>query len=524
MSDPSIRKIIEQVLAGSIRVPAFQRGFVWDSDRVAYLMDSIYKGYPFGAAIIWRTKSQLRSERHLGPFELPDNDEDYPIDYVLDGQQRITSIFGVFQTELEPTTEADAAWIDIFFDFSAVEDLQESQFLALTPDEVDPIVHFPIRTFFTTVEYRDATQGLDPELQEKIDAVQARFKEAVIPLQLIETDDRGKVAIVFERVNRLGVELDILQLLSAWTWSEEFDLQEEFRNLAEDLEPFGFKGIGDDSNLLLRCCSAIIGDDASSSGLLKLNGAEVRDRFDEIRNGIRGAIDFVRKNLEVEQLKNLPYPTLLVPLSVFFSHKDGTEPAYTDTQYDELCRWFWRSCFTRRFSAGVLKKLNRDIAGTKQLRDNKIIGLAGITCDISPEYFSDTIFTIGSVNTKTFVLMLAQLRPRSFKTGQPVDLGRALQTYNRTEFHHCYPRRYLKDQGRQPRDINRLANFVFLTRADNRDLGGVAPSEYRSKMHTESESEILTSAACPDSLFDDDYDQFVEDRALVLWDVATDLI
>lgn len=56
MGEVSIRSLIEQVQQGQIRVPAFQRGFVWDPDRIAFLMDSIYKGYPFGSAILWQTK------------------------------------------------------------------------------------------------------------------------------------------------------------------------------------------------------------------------------------------------------------------------------------------------------------------------------------------------------------------------------------------------------------------------------------------------------------------------------------
>lgn len=511
-----IRKVIEKVNNGTIRIPAFQRGFVWDADRVAYLMDSIYKGYPFGAAIIWRTKTPLQTERRLGPFELPDNEPGYPIDYVLDGQQRLTSIFGVFQTELVPEPDEQADWTSIYFDCSAAEDLQESQFVALAESEIDPAVHFPVGTFFTTTEYRDATQSLSAEMQSKIDSVQAKFKEATVPLQLIETDDRAKVAIVFERVNRLGVELDILQLLSAWTWSEEFDLQEKFAELADDLKPFGFAGIGEDSNLLLRCCSAVIGDDASSSGLLNLNGAEVRDRFDEIRNGILGAIDFLRKSLSVQQLKNLPYPTLLVPLAAFFAHPDGTEPSHAEGQYEELLRWFWRSSFTRRFSAGVLKKLNRDIAAAKALRDEGTPGLADITCVVGSEFFSEAQFTIGSVNTSTFILLMAQLGPRSFVTGLPSSLETALSAYNRTEFHHCYPRKHLKDKGLSTREINRLANFAFLTRADNRKLGGDAPSSYKGKMATGQLDAILSSALCPESLFEDDYEKFIAERSELL--------
>lgn len=485
-------------------------------------MDSIYKGYPFGTAIAWRTKKKLRTERQLGPFELPQRDDDYPIDYVLDGQQRLTSIFSVFQTELEVNPAAE--WMEIYYDFSAADDLQASLFAALPTAEVDTQDHFPINTFFDTVGYRKATERLTEEQLSRIDEVQAKFKEATVPFQTIETDDRERVAIVFERVNRLGVKLDILQLLSAWTWSEEFDLQEEFRDLASELQPFGFGGIGDESNLLLRCCSAVIGDDASSAGLLNLNGAEVRDRFSEIKNGVYGAIDFLKRHLNVEKLENLPYPTLLVPLAAFFARADGREPSYSGSQHEELCRWFWRSCFTRRFSAGVLKKLNRDIAAAKNLRDDDTDGLADIYCQLNREFFSENTFTIGTVNTSTFVLLLAQLKPLSFVTGQPVTLGKALSTYNRTEFHHCYPQKYLKSQDRSSADINRLANFAFVTRVDNNILGGDAPSIYRERMNQSLEQPILEGAACPPSLFDDDYERFISERASLLKEKAEALI
>ena len=88
------------------------------------------------------------------------------------------------------------------------------------------------------------------------------------------TEDRAKVAIVFERINRTGIPLDTLQLLTAWTWSEDFDLQHEFEELREDLAPFGFAGVGEDSNLLLRCCAAVIAGDAAPTTLVSLRGSE----------------------------------------------------------------------------------------------------------------------------------------------------------------------------------------------------------------------------------------------------------
>jgi len=523
MADLSIRRALERISEGQIRIPAFQRGFVWDAERVAYLMDSIHKGYPFGALILWRTKTQLKSERVLGPFQLSERDPDYPIDYVLDGQQRLTSIFGVFQTDLVPDSGVDTGWTDIYYDFDAKPDLQESQFYALLPDQVEPSRHFPVGTFFDVTGYRDATKELPPERLQEIDRVQAIFKEALIPLQMIETDDRSKVAIVFERVNRLGVELDIFQLLSAWTWSEEFDLQEKFQELAQDLKPFGFAGVGEDSNLLLRCCSAIMRGDASSSGLLGLNGAEVRDRFDEIVNGIKGAIDFLRSNVHVEKLENLPYPTLIVPLAAYFAVPDGKTAPVSDSQREELLRWFWRSSFARRFSAGVLKNLNRDVTEAIQLRESGKLGLSDIPWSLERDFFVETRFNISSVNTKTFILFLAQHIPLSFVSASKVSLANVLSHYNRSEFHHLYPRSYLKTQDRDSADINRLANFAIISAADNKILGGVAPSRYKARMTSAKLEDVLKSALCPSELFHDDYDAFLAARNDLLVSAAKKL-
>ncbi len=519
----TIRKILEQVHNGTIRVPAFQRGFVWDAERVAYLMDSIYKGYPFGALILWRTKEKLSHERQLGPFELPEVEPEYPIDYVLDGQQRLTSIFGVFQTDLSPVE--DAPWTQIYFDMYAEADLQESQFICPQPDEVDVERHFPIGTFFDVTAYRKATDHLSAEAAELIDNVQSVFKEATIPTQEVATEDRAKVAIVFERVNRLGVELDTFQLLSAWTWSDDFDLQERIRTLTDEVSPHGFGDISEDTNLILRCCAAVVADDASPATLMGLKGADVRARFDEIENGVKGAIDFLRTNLSVKTLANLPYSSLLVPLAVFFAAPDTKTVNVSDSQRIAIERWIWKSCFSRRFSAGVLRNLKRDIDEMAALRKDgtsRIDSSFAVTLD--EEYFIDQSFTIGTVHTKTLILLLANKRPRSFISGSSVDLGPVLQAYNREEFHHLMPRKFLKDQGRTTTEINRLANFAIISAADNKKLGGDAPSVYKKKMPAGAIDVILGAAACPNSLFDDDFDAFIRARAKALADYAKSLM
>lgn len=514
MPDFTIRDIVSKARRGEIRIPAFQRGFVWDPDAVARFMDSIYKDYPYGSLLFWRTKQSLRSERTLGPFALPERDPDYPVDYVLDGQQRVTSIFGVFERDLPVVKEGD--WTEIYFDFKADQSIQESQFMPLIDSEVDRSRHFPLNALFDTVSYRAATLHLSDEQAKKIDEMQAKFKEAQIPVQIIETENRASVAIIFERINRQGIPLDTLQLLSAWTWSEEFDLQEKFAELSDELRPFGFAGEYVDNTLLLRCCAAVIARDASPETLVNLDGAHVRARFDEVANGIKGAIDFLRGNLRVEAMHNLPFTTILVPLSVFFAAPSGSQVRMTSEQRRTIVRWFWKSAFSRRYSSGVLRNLRNDIAEMANLKNNHHSDIDTFKVDISPEFFLENVFGIGRVNTKTFVLLLAQSQPLSFVSGSPVALDRVLKEYNRNEFHHVFPRRHLRNSGVHKHGDSVLANYSFLSKVDNSHLGGAAPVTYRSKMAIDILGEILTRSLLPPTLFEMTYDDFVRERAELL--------
>jgi hypothetical protein len=517
MENQSIREILDAVYRGQVRIPAFQRGFVWDPDRVAFLIDSIYKGYPFGSLLFWRTNEPLRTERRLGPFELPLPNEDFPIDYVLDGQQRVTSIFGVFQTELEH--QNDENWKDIYFDFSLADDVQESQFLALDPTEVDSEKHFPLNSFFDTAEYRRLTRKMDDSLAEKIDMVQATFKEAKVPVQSFRTDQKDKVAIIFERINRQGIPLDTLQLLSAWTWSEDFQLQSQFEDLIEELEGYGFSELSNDISLLLRCAAAVLTNSCKPESLVELNGADVRNRFQEVVNGIKGALDFLKTELNVHSISLLPYKYLLVPLSVFFSVEGNREFSYSDQQRQTIVDWFWRCSFVKRYSHGTMRNLGVDIDEIKKLKQNQPNTLANLNPQINADTFKKEKFVMNSVLTKAFILLLSKKTPINLINGSPIDLEAKLRDCNRKEFHHLMPRAFLKNSEQNIYHESCLANFCFISRVDNRMLGGDKPSIYRNKITGDIDS-IIASHYCPNALFDDNYEQFINNRSELLSQAA----
>lgn len=402
------------------------------------------------------------------------------------------------------------------FSNKADDNLQESQFFALADNEFDSKKHFPLNCLFHTVKYRQATSALSDADVIKIDKLQSVFKEVKIPYQTLETDDKAKVSIVFERINRKGIPLDTYQLLSAWTWSEEFDLQNKFEDLADELKPYGFEDVGANVNLLLRISSAILSHDGSVGALMNLNGSIVRNRFDEIINGVRGAIDFLKRNLHVEKIENLPYENILVPLSVFFSSKGNQHYSYSDAQRGVIEKWFWRTCFSKRYSAGILRALNKDIEEMLKLKSNQPSNLAAIPVNINEDFFIKNIFSMGTVNTKTFILMLAQNKPKSFVTGSPITLSSVLKEYNRNEFHHIYPKAFLKGEADLNYSDSCFANFCFMSRVDNKTLGGVAPSIYKGNMPSNPKT-ILDSAFIEEGvLFADNYNEFVEYRTNVL--------
>ena len=521
----TIRKLIERISSGDIRIPAFQRGFVWTPDQVAFLLDSIYKGFPIGTVFLWQTDTRLKSEKNLGQYLLPEPKRDYPVNYVLDGQQRLTSLFGVFQTDLKPSVElSDNEWIDIYFDVFADDNLQESSFLPLRLVEVDLKRHFPMNTMFDSVNYRKTTSQFDADKIKKLDKVQEKFKEALIPVQSLETDDRNKVAIVFERINRAGTRLDIYQLLTAWSWSEDFDLQIKFSELIAEVSSFGFGDLSEDQDLQLKCCSGVILGEAAPASILNMQGDDVRKRFVEIETGIKGTIDFLNKELKVSSYSCMPFPSMMVALTSFFSTDRAAGFPIKNYQRQAIVNWFWRSLFSRRYSAAVNKHHESDIAEIQRLKKGDTDTIREFTVNIDESYFTKNQFNVSSVNTKAFILMLAQFSPKSFLSGANVDLEEVLKRVNRNEFHHIFPRKYLEGKGVPANRINCLANFCFISNADNQKIKDKAPTEYKALIPAVTLPQVMEHALCPHDALDMDFDDFLTARADILLKKAKELM
>ena len=128
--------------------------------------------------------------------------------------------------------------------------------------------------------------------------------------------------------------------------------------------------------------------------LLELNGQQVRSAFPKVKNGILGAIDFMRKQLKISSLKNLPYSSLIIPLCTFFAEPDGKEVSYNSITHNKLKKWFWRSCFTNRYSSQPKRTTITDIEEIGKLKNGEKNSFGEIICNIDKSFFKENYFRL----------------------------------------------------------------------------------------------------------------------------------
>jgi len=143
-------------------IPQFQRDFVWNKAEAAKLLDSILKGYPVGSFILWETKDRLRTIKNIGGISLPTPKAGDSVYYVLDGQQRITSIYASLSGAIIGKADYSKLFIDLTVDESQeivvmnVDDLQTTDYISITM----LLSNSPADIF--------ATYGSEPQKIEKI--------------------------------------------------------------------------------------------------------------------------------------------------------------------------------------------------------------------------------------------------------------------------------------------------------------------------------------------------------------------
>ena len=520
-----IAALIRRIDQGDIKLPTFQRPQVWDVGQAVDLLDSINRGYPVGSLLFWLTGHQLGAERDIGGFELPETPERYPRNYVLDGQQRLTTLYAVLK---HPASQLEER-LRVVYDLEHGEFIEAKEPLAPT--------QFPLNLIYDTngyMEFRD--QLREQEGGSELIAEQQRlwetFQNYVIPVVTVQDAPIEKVGIIFERINSRGTRLTLFDLMVAATWgaesADEFNLRDSVETVIGQLDDKDYGEVEDVS--ILRSLAVVNTSSARRQvilGLRDLDRGDLQLLIERTRASLSRAVDFLVSEVAAVSSDFLPYERQLILLTYVMANK----PSLSADNVNLLKRWFWRTSFAQRYRAGGEALFDDDLEAALALLRNSD-GLERFGQAPHKSFFVRAQFRKGAAASQAFAALLGIHQPRNITNGALIDVGTALSAYNRKEFHHLFPQKVLKDWGVDKDLISSLANMCMLASSENKKISDKPPSEYieqyKSELGEEQFKEVMDSNLIPpeavELMLADDFADFLEVRSQFLSKVVQNLV
>ena len=509
---------------GKIRIPQFQRDFVWSKVQTARLIDSIIKGFPIGTFILWQTSESMRTVRAIGNAELPDMGSGDTVQYVLDGQQRITSLYAVQKGLVYSRDGKEIDYKDICIN------------LDMDPDSDEQIVYIePPADGSAFISVHDLLVGdltslvkayPDSNHLERIDIFRKRLTGYDFSTILMDSYPIDIACEVFTRINTGGTDLTLFEIMVAKTYDVErdFDLSKKYQLLIDnngapekDLEDANFDTVP--ASTVLQCIAAHLVSMVRRRDILKLDKFEFIEAWPVVKQGIFSAVDYVRLHLRIPVSQLLPYNALLVPLSYFFIRNNGNPPS---SRQDKLLQqYFWWASLTYRFSSGAEGKLGADFKRMEDILKEKDPDYQGEDFRLKIEDIQWKWFSAGDAFCKAILCLLAFQDPKSFQNNSLVKIDNSyLRRANSKNYHHFFPKSYLQKQGIENWKANSIVNITIVDDYLNkRKIRAKSPSAYMKEFSDQNDKieETMKSHLIGDfyeyGIWEDDYEKFIEKRS-----------
>ena len=509
--------LINDISCGQIKIPQFQREFVWSIQKSAALMDSIIKGYPVGTFIFWATKERLRCVRDLGNHNLPPPRDGETVSFVLDGQQRLTSLFA---TLMGLTIERESGQLD---DFSAI-------YVDLNAKEYEQIVTMDVenreeQTFIPLKDLLYGNLGLLASYPEnyhgKLDKYKSRIQGYDFSIIRVEGVPIDVATEIFTRINVGGKPLTVFEIMVAKTYDESksFDLAQKFNELVSNLASLNYETLSDTT--VLQLVSLLLRQDCKKQTILNLEKDMFIETWPKAVDAIERAVEYIKNTYRIPVSNLLPYNTMLAPFGYFFYHHPD-KPDVEKRQFLE--DFFWRVGLGSRYSSAVESKLAQDIRRMDRILKNKSPEYDW-SIELSPKFILENgWFNAGRSFTKAILCLYAYQTPKSFNDNSLVNIGNDwLKRANSRNYHHFFPRSYLSKQGVDEDKINNIVNITIVDDYLNkREIGAKPPSNYMEIFKNDNPNLIdtmkthLITDIDDFGIWADDYNCFLEKRALAI--------
>ena len=517
-ANPTINEVVKSITDGEYRIPRFQRDFVWDIKKSASLMDSIFKGFPIGSVILWKTKNELSEIRDLGGIKIPGRDTGRYTSYIIDGQQRLTSLYFSLMG-LKTSSGSDFSEMCI----SLVADKTEQLVYDSLPKDASLDDYVCLKDLFTAA----ALSGSHPAKRLEYYQILLQYK-----ISVIEIDDENlgldEVIEIFERLNLGGKKLNLFSIIAARSYMAVSDSYEGF-DLAQKFDAFNKKLVSNnygrisDSVFLQAISACLIGKVNKSDILRSLNSKLVIDNYSAIEKAIFAAIEHLKgQNYGVLVANLLPYQRLLVPYT-YFHYKQGS--THISTQQEQYLRdFFWRCVIGKRYNSSADTNMNTDLGKIQKLLEGSIPVQEPIT--LSPKsIFENGRFMLSSAYVLGMLCLMAQANPQSFAVGRTVNITNdSVSNASKKQYHHFFPTKskVIMSNPAFKEVSNNVVNIVFMDAITNDQVSNQNPSEY-VKYFEEANPDLSTVldshyiAINGYGISDDDFYTFLNSRSKALY-------
>ena len=475
-----ISTILDHIDSGHMALPEFQRGYVWNRDQVRGLFDSLYRRHPVGGLLVWATESKTAAHRGEGALAAG------VVKLLLDGQQRMTSLYGVVRGRAPEFFDGNArAFTGLRFHLET-ETFEFYQPMKMKGDplwtDVTELMQMGTAGLGGFVTRLTEQPALAPKVGDYVGRLSGLLGIVEVDLHVEEVTGADKsldvVVNIFNRVNSGGTKLskgDLALAKISAEWPEGRDA------MKVKLKEWNNAGYNFTLDWLLRSVNTVLTGEAKFQYLHEKSAAEVQDALARATKHIDTSLNFIDGRLGLDH-DQVFFGRFGVPVMVRYLDQRQAKQhgAMGAKERDKLLFWFVHAAMWGRFSGSTESFIDQDLAalegddgGLDKLLEQLRLWHGGLRAE--PGHF--TGWSLGARFYPVLYLLTRIGEAKDWGTGLALKAG-LRGKMSSLEVHHIFPKaRLYKCKYRRP-EVNALAIFCFQTKDTNLEISDRLPEEY----------------------------------------------
>lgn len=563
----SLKSILKDVESCKIQLPDFQRGWVWDDDRVRGLLTSISRGFPIGAIMMLDAGGNIRFKCRAVEGA-SNNNGIQPDHFLLDGQQRLTSLYQALLHEdpvdtfdsrgklikrwyyidmlkaMNPNVDREDAIISVPEEKKIRRDFGRDTVLDLSSPELEYKQHMiPTECLLDTmnwllayINYWDSSPEEHPEgksatfMDKFKGAVLDNFNDYLLPvISLDKKTPKEAVCTVFEKVNTGGVNLNTFELVTAVFAADDFSLRDDWNKRRERLHSSHGVLQGIEGEQFLQAVTLLTTQQRRRQAIkngespeqapaisckkhdvLNLSLGDYNDWADKVESGFLKTAKFLQTQFVFAQ-RDVPYNTQLVPLAALYVEL-GDELKSANS-IGRLEHWYWSGIFSEAYGSRTETLFALDLAQVAEYIRNQTQPRLVREASFAPERLI-SLRTRNSAAYKGLYALQMKSGAADWRTALPLSL--ATWDAENVDIHHIFPVAWCtKSENNVPKWLyDSVINKTPIDAQTNRIIGGQSPSLYLAKLKRENRNldQVLQAHwLSPELLHSDNFpESFVE--------------